>query len=348
MEQVPVQTENTSVLMKILIGAFSILVTFLTVLLPWQIQYRFSFFLAKSSFWLMKHSDLFYRKALEAKSVGIGKATLTKGERNNHPRLEQGRGKRDVALLFSGGSDSTLAAIRLLKEFDKIHLLTFDHDAIPDKGKRSFTNVELLHKRFGKERFVHKIINIQDILNQVYRKSRLHDLRRYGFFEVNICAACKLSMYLAMIKYCLVNNISFAASGSNKDAGDLISDQMVKVSELLEEFFKKQGITFMTPVYDVDRSDWELFDLGFTKERDTKARAARSANTQQAYCENSFPYMIYAKGYHVPRYGQKSLEDTSVKWYEEKTAQYIDKISDIVLSPGKEPYKEIARLEIKQ
>jgi len=293
----------------------------------------------------MKRSNRFYRKALEAKSIGIEEATLTKSNKDRQFRLQRGEGKSEVALLFSGGSDSTLAAVRLLSEFDRVHLLTFNHDAIPDGGNRSFPMADKLREYFGKERLAHKIIDIQDLLNKVYRKSHLDNLKRYGLFEVNICAACKLSMYLAMIRYCLENNIRFAASGANKDARDLISDQMIRVSELLEDLFNRYGITYMTPVYDVDRSDWELFSLGFTDKKDTKARAARSANAQQAYCENAFPYMIYAKGYHVPRYGQKSLENVSVKWYKEKIARYEPNISDIVLVPEKEPYREIARIE---
>jgi len=325
-----------------------VLVTLATILLPWCLRYRFSFFLARSSFWLMKRSDRFYKRALKAKFVGMEEATLTKPKKVCDPRPQRGEGNREVALLFSGGSDSTLAAIHLLEKFDRVHLLTFDHAAIPDKGERSFTSADKLRGHFGDERIVHRIINIQDILNKVYRKSHLHDLRRYGLFEVNICAACKLSMYLAMIKYCLEHKLSFAASGANKDARDLISDQMVRVSELLEDFFKRQGITYITPVYDVNRSDWELFDFGITDKRDSKARVTRSANTQQAYCENSFPYTIYAKGYHVLRYGQKSLEGTSVKWYKEKIAKYEQRIQDIVFSPGKESYREIARLEAKR
>lgn len=343
LEQVPAQTRKTSAPVKVLIGGFSVMVTLVTILLPWRLRYRFSFFLARTSFWLMKRSDCFYKWALKAKFVGMNEATWTKLKKAHDPLLQLGEDKREVALLFSGGSDSTLAAIHLLEEFERVHLLTFDHDAIPDKGMRSFASADRLRQRFGEERVVHKIINIQGILDKVYRKSHLHDLKRYGLFEVNICAACKLSMYLATVKYCLENNLSFAASGANKDGRDLISDQMVRVSEILEDFFRRQGITYLTPVYDVDRSDWELFDYGITEERDTKARAARSANTRQAYCENSFPYTIYAKGYHVLRYGQKSLENTSVRWYKEKIAQYEERVPDIVCDPGEEPYRKIVR-----
>lgn len=343
------QKKKISSPMRFLIEAFSLLVTLVTIILPWQLRYRFSFFLARSSFWIMKYSDRFYTLALEAKFIGQNEATLIKSKKDYSNRVDGG--KKEVAILFSGGSDSTLATIYLAKDFKRIHLLTFYHDAIPDNGKRAFKMTKKLREHYGNEIFVHKFINVQDIFNKVYRKNHFRDLWKYGLFHVNLCAACKLSMLLAIIKYCLENNIKIVVSGSNKDAGDLISDQMVKVSEILEEFFMRHDLIYMTPVYNVDRSDWELYNLGFTDVKDTKARVARSANTNQAYCENSFPYMIYAKGYHVPRYGQKSLENISVKWYKEKIKKYEKIIPNITLNPineREEPNMIIARLEFEQ
>lgn len=183
---------------------------------------------------------------------------------------------------------------------------------------------------------MHEIIDIDSLLREIYHKKYLQNLRRYGTFQINVCAPCKLAMYMATLAYCLREGIRFVASGSNKDSDDLLADQMGTISFLIKNFFKKHGVTYMTPVYHVDRTDWELFKLGITDKKDLKIRATKKQSSQQAFCEHGFLLSIYGKGYYVPLFGQKSLQEKSMKWFKENMEAYEKRVNDIKYSIEKE------------
>ena len=86
--------------------------------------------------------------------------------------------KGDVSVLFSGGSDSTLAAAVMCEQFDKVHLLTYFHPGLPF-AERSKINAKRLAKRYGKDKIRHKLINFESIFKHLYYKTYLRDVQRY-------------------------------------------------------------------------------------------------------------------------------------------------------------------------
>ncbi len=81
--------------------------------------------------------------------------------------------KKEAVLLFSGGRDSSLAAIRLIEMGYEIHLLTFDNGAIEDIARSNLRLAEfndeikeniitrkIIHHRFPARRIVDENILI--------------------------------------------------------------------------------------------------------------------------------------------------------------------------------------------
>ena len=88
--------------------------------------------------------------------------------------------KNHAAVLFSGGSDSTLAAAQMLDEFERVTLLTFQ------PGFLLFINNTKVHARkleqvFGSDRVTHKIIDIRDSVKAVLGSNPMADANEYGF-----------------------------------------------------------------------------------------------------------------------------------------------------------------------
>ena len=66
---------------------------------------------------------------------------------------------KEIAVLYSGGTDSTAAVVSIAKQFNKIHLITFKHSGL-FSIESSRSNVEKLREKFEKVEFVHNILEI--------------------------------------------------------------------------------------------------------------------------------------------------------------------------------------------
>ena len=72
--------------------------------------------------------------------------------------------KKEIALMYSGGLDTTYAALQLAEEFSKVHLLTFCNGACirVDASKK---HALMLQDKFGRDKFEHSIISVAKILS---------------------------------------------------------------------------------------------------------------------------------------------------------------------------------------
>lgn len=232
-------------------------------------------------------------------------------------------GKKDVIILYSGGSDSTLTAYLMAKRFNKIHLITYNSYAmIGIKG--SNVNFITLCKIFGKEKFVRKIIDIDSLIKKVYYENYLQDLIKYGAYLVAFCNACKAAMHLSNIKYALENNIKFVCSGSTKASSDVQIDQSSKFFPILKKFYKKYGITYFTPVHDIVRTDEILYELGLIKKKEIKF-PSRHYMENQAGCWHGALHRLFFQCAYIPLYGQEKFEKTAINYCLEKLEKnYLD------------------------
>jgi 7-cyano-7-deazaguanine synthase in queuosine biosynthesis len=86
--------------------------------------------------------------------------------------------KNEAALQFSGGIDSLLSSVTILKDFNRVHLLTFDKGYLEFGIENNLLNVTKLKELFGEDKFIHKIINIKNIFKPITVKSINKDIRQ--------------------------------------------------------------------------------------------------------------------------------------------------------------------------
>ncbi|MBN2205981.1 MAG: hypothetical protein JW742_01130 [Candidatus Aminicenantes bacterium] len=179
--------------------------------------------------------------------------------------------KNEVALMFSGGIDSLLAAVLLAKEYDRVHLLTFKRGYTEIGLKNSLPNVERLKALCGPNKFVHKFIDIKPLVRRVSIRPIVKDRLRFGM-EVVWCVACRTTMNAASLLYALENKLAAISDGSNREqipgAKHLTgtAENFPSVVTQLKDFARRYGVEFATPVYDFgDREERrrKLAELGF-------------------------------------------------------------------------------------
>jgi len=229
---------------------------------------------------------------------------------------------KEIALRFSGGKDSTLAALRVSKEYDRVHLLTFWQEMI-NEVEKSKSNVDKLRESGGEaERFVHQIIDISPLLEKLYYgKGYLHDLKRYGTLaRVALCTACDFSMFVRTIKYCLDNGITHAGGGGNKgEFAGFLDEWGLPV---IRQFAKQHGIEWTFPVYDTARCDIELFEEGLNAKKPTLF------SRSQATCRGGGLFAnIHLRCYFLPLYGADKYKELTLAWLRERTEMASEYLS---------------------
>jgi len=248
-------------------------------------------------------------------------------------------GSMEVSVHFSGGSDSTLAAFLMSERFKKVHLLTFVISAM-DNYHRCQVHVRRLQARFGSDKVVHQYINLESLFRTIYYGNYLRDVSKYKLYlSALFCAGCIHAMHTRTIIYNLENGISFACDGQQAEFAFLTeekriegtkplwSEQMQRVLELEKSFYAEYGIKYFNPVYDIERTDWELYQRGFLEEKNlkTKGRTKQKPNKAETFlketehtCTGPTIGEHYLIHYFFPIYGWKKHEKLSVQYFQEK------------------------------
>lgn len=156
----------------------------------------------------------------------------------------------EIAIMYSGGTDSTCAAAILAEKYERIHLLTFKRLGIYSV-KNTEANVNILRERFPKTEFMHKIIEIDRLARFINYNNFFSDIFKYGLFTLSNCVVCCLVNHFGILVYCLENNIKNVADGSTRD-WSFFPSHMEKVILLFRQMYVKFGIEYHTPVYDFD------------------------------------------------------------------------------------------------
>jgi hypothetical protein len=146
---------------------------------------------------------------------------------------------KEIALMYSGGLDTTYAAVQLAEEFSKVYLLTFCNGVCirPASSKK---HVSILQEKFGKDKFEHTIIPIEHIF-AFLRKGIISDIKKYKSpLLFDLC--CRLSMEIATILYCLDKKIGYASDGSNPRTQGQMFIQQKEYLSVVDKFFSYYGI----------------------------------------------------------------------------------------------------------
>ncbi len=164
---------------------------------------------------------------------------------------------RRASLMFSGGVDSTTAALRLADEYDEVHLLTWRNGYGHYRLGRTRRRVEEL-RRHTSTPLVHQIAPVQALFEELLVDDLLAEYRRWrsGFIW---CLSCKLAMHTASVLYNLRHGIDVMADGSSHATSEMV-EQMPSSLFRFRDFYAGFGIEFRVPVYQLPREQ-EIADL---------------------------------------------------------------------------------------
>ena len=221
-----------------------------------------------------------------------------------------------VSLLFSGGSDSTLVAARMLERYRTVHLLTFTHRGMYFPAKVCL-RVEALRRKYGEDRFVHHVEDADPLFVRLLHGTRAEDRERYGraFLLMAPCGVCKLAFHTLAIRYNLAHGIRDSVSGAVA-TNDRYMEQLRPVLDVYGALHRTFGLTYSSPIYEAVRTDLELFRLGITEEESLKYE--RIIFSSQQTCLYGAPVGAWGHFIYEPVWGRARREELSVQYIGEK------------------------------
>jgi len=171
----------------------------------------------------------------------------------------------------------------------------------------------------------------------VYYEHFWRDLRKWGLFKANICGACKIAGTFHIINFCREQGIHFLATGANREAGvgEFFIGQMPATIPLFTNLCSRHGITLLSPVYHVDRSDKTLHEMGFLEDWkgakfgsvvEGAALLEAMKNRAQIACDQDIFTSIYAQGCCIPMKGHERFQELSVELTKALIEEYEPKL----------------------
>lgn len=252
---------------------------------------------------------------------------------------------KDIAVLFSGGTDSTLAAALMAERFDKIHLLTYSRFGI-FSSRNAERNAQVLKNRFKDTCFAQRIIKINKLFKYLSYEDYLGYLFRYRFFLLSTCGLCNLAMHARTIVFCLENNISEACDGANKSMR-LFPAQMPSVAEEIKKMYSGFGINYSLPVFHLenpsdtgfmdrlgiknilpdfefgennacakDTTGYKLFELGLMPAANVKGTVLD--RKMQPRCFQFILFRIFAQWYYLYNHTYEQYEKMVLEFFTQK------------------------------
>jgi|GEM_PF-766330 len=176
----------------------------------------------------------------------------------------------EVALLYSGGADSSLAACILAKSFRKVHLNTFSRPGFMACGF-SGVHYERMRERFPETEFIHRQIPAGRFYAEVEGRGRWRAFGRHGLLVLNSCGHCKTALHWRNLIFCLQNGVKYAADGAVTGAEEFAEQNPRILMPELAALYAAFGITLLHPSYGEGLvTEPELYALGISPQSKIK------------------------------------------------------------------------------
>jgi len=212
---------------------------------------------------------------------------------------------KDISVLFSGGPDSTLAALYALEKANRVHLLTFQHRLMfwTEKPKRI---IKELRNVFGKERIIEYDENIDNLFNTCYFTGMPRRIIRYRTFYIPwICGACKMAMHIKTLFYNSLHDISITYDGAHSESSLYFPAQTENYLEVMKELYQSYGMQYESPVYKVRATDKATEKYGILSTKNTKKEHV--FYTTQFTCFIGLLVHVHARLYYRPFRGKDRM-----------------------------------------
>ena len=157
-----------------------------------------------------------------------------------------------ISLMFSGGVDSTVAAMHLAERYEHVHLLTFANGY----GHYGFTRPQRRARELDQRcpgRFTYHFESSRPLFDAIAVGSLTEDYRKYGSGFV-WCLGCKLAMHAMSAAYDRQHGITQHTDGSSGDTSEMVEQGLLALS-MIAHFYEDHGIDFVPTDYDIPRDD---------------------------------------------------------------------------------------------
>lgn len=154
-------------------------------------------------------------------------------------------GARRIALLFSGGLDTTLEVVDRLQTYDEAHLLTFDNGCCINL-RAAERRARELDVHVGHGRIRHSCVNTRDLLRRLLAESKRQDDARPAsplLFDL----ACKMAGFVELIRYARDHGVRDVSDGAAVEQTQVFLQHPV-FAERLAAFAAEYGLRFLHPV----------------------------------------------------------------------------------------------------
>lgn len=163
-------------------------------------------------------------------------------------KRHQERREKDCLLLYSGGKDSTLAAIRLYKAGYNVHFIHFDNGHMLDQNKPYLTFLETFNK--DKDYYFDyslSSVDIKDLFNEYFKEFKSID----PLLESEIrCLSCRMAMYTKAIEIAKEKGYKYIAEGARISQKFML--EQLPIITRIKDLASSQGIKLLCPVLYVD------------------------------------------------------------------------------------------------
>ncbi len=214
----------------------------------------------------------------------------------------------EVALMFSGGLDSTATALALSRTHERVHLVTYRNGYGHLKLDRARARYEDLVRSAGPN-FTWTLISTRPLFEELLLKSLAADYRavRSGFVW---CLGCKLAMHARSAWFCLENGLPRMTDGANGETDEMVEQSLLSLS-LIRFFYEDLSVEYGAPVYDATRDE---------SRADLRRRGVRTGLTVLGRQLGVQPTCIAGELYYLPYF----LLNKPVKHDEDKVAAFFE------------------------
>lgn len=170
---------------------------------------------------------------------------------------------KKVAILFTGGKDSSLVACLEASKGNEVHLLTCN-SGIGIKSELSQFRVNEIIERFPEVKITRTILSTSGLLRKIGIKDIEKDIKRWGVNMVLL--ADKMAIHAATTVYCLRNDIEYLYDGVVNYQSDLVEQKLVAMNKF-KEFEASYNIQYESPIYNFgNRKEikYALMDFGIS------------------------------------------------------------------------------------
>ena len=175
-------------------------------------------------------------------------------------KRHQQRTNKDCLLLYSGGKDSTLAAIRLHNDGYNVHFLHFNNGHMRDQDKPYLTFKEIFNQN-PNYYFDYELsdVDIKKLFEEYFASFPSNLIDDHELLSEIRCLSCRMAMYTKAIQIAKERGYKYLAEGARISQKFML--EQLPLTNRLQELAKSYGIELLLPVLYVDDDQKEIEEL---------------------------------------------------------------------------------------